>query len=81
MVLSNDMTRHIAASLEELLCDDNDDVLSVSSLSEIPDDATGYVLHVSGHGSVTLYEIQIPAIGRPGFRIASNDLLEIWSIA
>jgi hypothetical protein len=55
------------------------EVLKVSDLSEIPDDATGYVALVSDHGNLTLYEIEIPH-KKFGFRKASNNLKEIWSV-
>lgn len=66
-----------------------DGVLKVSDLSEVPDDATGYVMHVNDHGNVTLYEIEIPSgttsvdsQGRPwtAFRVASDHLNEVWSV-
>jgi len=68
---------------EELFYDDDyydGEVLRVSDLEEVPDDATGYVLLEGSHGSATLYEVEIPAVPRPGFRVARNDLREVWSI-
>ena len=59
---------------------EDEDVLQVSDLAEVPDDATGYVMLVNDHGNVTLYEVQIPAIGKHGFRRARNDLREVWSL-
>ena len=57
-----------------------EDVLRVADLSEVPNDATGYVLLVNDHGNATLYEVEIPTIPKPGFRKASENLREIWSI-
>ncbi len=54
-------------------------VLRVDDLSEVPDDQTGYVLLVNDHGNCTLYEIEIPN-KKHGFRVASDDLKEIWAI-
>lgn len=44
-------------------------VIKVADTSEVPDDWRDYVMHVSDHGNVTLYEI-----------VDSGNLEEIWSV-
>ena len=53
-------------SLQEAI--ENDEVLRVEDLSEVPADYEGLVLHESDHGNLTLYEC------------ASGNFVEIWSV-
>ena len=59
--------------------DEENDIIRVSDLSEVPDDATGYVLNVNDHGNATLYEIG-PQDEHSLSAFASDNLKEIWAI-